>query len=104
MFERVSEQIESQNQEEQGKKTDQAPKCASQPSADDQGFKVMLGDTAESVCAHGLSLTRTFSRRGRFLDAQKLKIGEGRGRVSFLHGRAADTARIASLEFASCLN
>src|ERR1700692_3259933 len=104
MFERVSEQIEPENQEEHGKKTDQASKCASQPTADDQGFNVGLSDTAESVCAQGLPLAIAFSRRRRFLGAQRIKIGESRGRISFLHGRAADAARVASLEFASCLD
>jgi hypothetical protein len=104
MFERVPEQIEPENQEEHGKKAGQASKGASQPTADDQGFNVVLRDRAESVCAHGLPLAKAFSRRGRFLDAQKLKIGEGRGRVSFFHGRATDAARVASLEFASGLN
>src|SRR5579863_1672326 len=101
MFERISEQIEPENQEERSKKTGQASKGASQSTADDEWFNVVLRDTAESVCAHGSPLARAFSRRGRFPGAQKLKIGESRRLVSFFHGRAADAARIASIEFAS---
>jgi hypothetical protein len=75
-----------------------------QASAKDQGLDVMGGGTDESFCAHGSPLSGTRSSRDGILDAQKLEIREVRRCVFFLHGCAADAARIASIGFAAGLD
>jgi hypothetical protein len=65
---------------------------------------VVGGDGNESFSAHELSLAGFLSCGDWVFDAQKLEISEIGGRVFFLHGRAADAARIASFQFTAGLD
>jgi hypothetical protein len=57
VFEGVSEQVETPEQEQHRKKTDQATESASHPAANDQRLHDMVsGDADKSVSAHGSSL------------------------------------------------
>jgi hypothetical protein len=107
MFKGVCEQVEAAKQEQQRKKTDQATESADQSGANDQRFHdVVSSDAYKIFVAHGSPLAGGLwhgDGHGIF-DAQKLKIGEIGRRIFLLHGRAAGTARITSIDITVRLN
>jgi hypothetical protein len=105
VYEGVPKKVEAHAQEKHRQEDDQTSEGSRQPSANNQGLgDVLRADADESFCTHGLPLVGTLPNGDEIREAQKLKISEMWRSVGLLHGSAADTAWITSLDCVFELN
>ena len=100
IFESVAKQVKAQEQEKQRKEADETSESSCQASANGQWLGVARCSPDEGFCAHGSPLAGAVSSGDGVLDTQKLEIGQVRRSVLFLHGCAADAARITAIDLA----